>query len=174
MSRTKITGLATAVGVATFTLVGCAGGGVEPPAREEPRIDLAAEEQAVRAINVKWLELERAKDAEGVGALFVEDGWTLSATRGLSEGRPAIVATIEKDYQDNPNAVADWGAKQVWVAASGDLAVERGWWTADEDGEGEGAEIKGEYLTVFTKVGGEWKVLADAGAPVEVGGASTD
>ena len=29
-----------------------------------------------------------------------------------------------------------------------------------------GEAVKGEYVTVFTKVGDEWKILADAGAPV--------
>jgi uncharacterized protein (TIGR02246 family) len=168
MSRRMIV-LAAVVGTMAFNLVGCAGGAVDT-AEEKPQIDLAAEKDAVRQVNVKWLELYKAKDAEGIGALFVEDGWTLSAMEGLSEGRPAIVAAATKDFEENPDAVVDWGAKQVWVAASGDLAVERGWWTADEDGEGEGEAIKGEYLTVLTKMGDEWKVLADVGAPVEAPG----
>ncbi len=147
-------------------VAGCAGGG-GAPAQEEPQVDLAAEEQAVRQINAKWLELYRARDAEGIGALFVEDGWTVSGTDGLSEGRAAIIATASEDFEKNPDATADWDTKQVWVAASGDLAVERGWWSVDADGPSDEEEVKGEYLTVFTKVNGEWKVLADAGAPLE-------
>ena len=50
----------------------------------------------------------------------------------------------------------------VLVAASGDLAVERGSWTADEDGEGEDDADHGEYVTVYRKIGGEWKVIIDA------------
>ncbi len=146
-------------------VAGCAGGG-GAPAQEEPQVDLAAEEQAVRQINAKWLELYRARDAEGIGALFVEDGWTVSGTDGLSEGRAAIIATASEDFQKNPDATADWDTKQVWVAASGDLAVERGWWSVDADGPSDEEEVKGEYLTVFTKVNGEWKVLADAAVPL--------
>jgi ketosteroid isomerase-like protein len=167
MSRLKTARPLAAAGVLAWTLVGCAGGGGEAPVPEEPQIDLAAEEQAVRQINVKWLGLHRAKDADGIGALFVEDGWTLSGTEGLSDGRPGIVATANRGFEKNPDAVSDWGSKQVWVAASGDFAVERGWWTGDDDGEGDAKEVKGEYITIFTKVNGEWKVLADAGAPVE-------
>ncbi len=165
MSRLKTLGALAIAGAIVVGLAGCAVDG-GAPATEEPQIDLAAEEQALRQINVKWLELERAKDAEGIGALFIEDGWTLSGMQGLSEGRAAIVASASENFEKNPDATADWGAKQVWVAASGDLAVERGWWTVDVDGPGDGEEIKGEHLTVFTKVGGERKVLADAGAPV--------
>ena len=166
MSRMKTVGPWALVGVVALTLAGCAGGGAQAPVAEEPQIDLVAEKEAVAQVNVKWLELFRARDAEGIGALFVEDGWTVSGTDGLSEGRGAIVATIAKDFTANPEATVDWGGKGVWVASSGDLAVERGWYSVDNDGEGEGEAIAGEYLTVFTKVGGEWKVLADSSVPL--------
>jgi hypothetical protein len=68
------------------------------------------------------------------------------------------------EYEENPDATADWGAKAVWVAASGDLAVERGWWTVDQDGPGEGEADEGEYITILVKVGDQWMVVADAGA----------
>ena len=110
-----------------------------------------------------WLEHFRAGDAEGVAALFVEDGWTIGQ-EGLHEGRAAILADIAEEYEANPDATADWGAKGVWVAASGDLAVERGWWQYDPDGEGEAEGDEGEYITILVKVGDHWMVLADAGA----------
>lgn len=152
------TGLAC---VLTAGLAACTGGG--PPAQEEPAIDLAAEEAAVRQINMDWLEHFQNRDAESVAALFLEDGWTLGDD-GLAEGRAAILADMAEEYAANPDATAEWGAKQVWVAASGDLAVERGWWRYDPDGEGEAAGDEGEYITVFVKVGDQWMVLADAGA----------
>ena len=150
------------VGLLVAGIAACTGGG-GAPAQEEPAIDLAAEEAAVRQVNVTWLERFRAGDAEGVAALFVEDGWTLGDD-GLRDGRQAILADMADEYAANPNATADWGAKAVWVAASGDLAVERGWWQYDPDGEGEAAGDEGEYITVLVKVGDQWMVLADAGA----------
>ena len=152
-------------GLAALLTAGVAGcyGGDGPAVQEEPAIDLAAEEAAVRQINVTWLEHFRARDAESVAGLFVEDGWTLGQD-GLHEGRAAILANMAAEYAENPDATADWGAKGVWVAASGDLAVERGWWQYDPDGEGEAAGDEGEYITIFVKVGDQWMVLADAGA----------
>jgi len=50
------------------------------------------------------------------------------------------------------------------VAASGDLAVERGWWTYDSDGEGEAEGDEGEYITILQKVGDQWMIVVDAGA----------
>ncbi len=167
MFRLKTVGALAVAGTLVLALAGCTGGGAGEPAQQESQIDLEAEEQAVRQINVRWLELYRAKDAAGIGALFVEDGWTLSGTNGLSEGRAAIVARNGEEFVNNPDASADWGAKQVWVAASGDLAIERGWWTEDEDGPGGEEAIEGEYITFFVKIYGEWKILADAATPVQ-------
>ena len=160
-TRTALTACIT--GVLAAGLSACSGGGAPPPAQEEPAIDLAAEEAAVRQVNMTWLEHFRAGDAESVAALFVEDGWTLGED-GLREGRAAILANMAEEYAENPDATADWGAKQVWVAASGDLAVERGWWTYDPDGAGEAEGDEGEYITILAKVGDQWMIVADAGA----------
>ena len=162
---TKMRTVVTA-GLTVFVAAGlsaCYGGGDGAPAEEEPAIDLAAEEAAVRQVNLTWLERFRARDAEGVAALFVEDGWTIGDD-GLRDGRAAILADMAAEYEENPDATADWGAKAVWVAASGDLAVERGWWTVDQDGPGEGEADEGEYITILVKVGDQWMVVADAGA----------
>jgi uncharacterized protein (TIGR02246 family) len=162
---TKMRTVVTA-GLTVFVAAGlsaCYGGGDSAPAQEEPAIDLAAEEAAVRQVNLTWLERFRARDADGVAALFVEDGWTIGDD-GLRDGRAAILADMTAEYEENPDATADWGAKAVWVAASGDLAVERGWWTTDQDGPGEGEADEGEYITILVKVGDQWMVVADAGA----------
>ncbi len=165
MIKKKSTRSVAVAGVlVTLVLAGCAEGGA--PAEQEPQIDLAAEEEAVVQVNIRWLELARARDADGIGALFVEDGWAYSAANGVAEGREGIIARLRKDFEENPESVNDWGAKEAWVAGSGDLAVERGWWTEDKDGEGEGEAIEGEYTTVFVKVDGEWKILTDSGGPV--------
>jgi uncharacterized protein (TIGR02246 family) len=159
-TRTVLT--AGLTGIVAAGLSACYGGGDGAPAQEEPAIDLAAEEAAVRQINMTWLEQFRAGNAEGVAALFVEDGWTIGDD-GLRDGRAAILADMAEEYAENPDATADWGAKSVWVAASGDLAVERGWWQYDADGEGEEAGDEGEYVTILVKVGDQWMILADAG-----------
>ena len=160
LSRLIIAGVA---GLLTVGAAGCTGAG--QPAQEEPAVDLAAEEAAVRQINATWLELYRARDAEGIAALFMEDAWTLGDD-GVIEGRAAILADMVADFEESPDATSDWGAKQVWVAASGDLAVERGWWTTDEDGPGEGEAQEGEYITILAKVGDRWMIVADAAVPL--------
>jgi hypothetical protein len=44
------------------------------------------------------------------------------------------------------------------------MAWERGTWTYDPDGAGEAEAVEGEYLTIYEKVGGDWKVVADMGS----------
>ena len=162
-TKTRTVLAAGLTGLLAAGLSACYGGGEGAPAQEEPAIDLAAEEAAVRQINMTWLEQFRAGNAEGVAALFVEDGWTIGDA-GLRDGRAAILAGLAEEYGANPEATADWGTKSVWVAASGDLAVDRGWWAYDSDGAGETEGDEGEYITVLVKVGDQWMVLADAGA----------
>jgi len=162
-NNARLAAIAGLAGALTVGFSACSGGGGGTPAQEEPAIDLVAEEAAVRQVNITWLERFRTRDADGVAALFLEDGWTIGDD-GLREGRAAILADLAEEYAENPDATADWGAKQVWVAASGDLAVERGWWTYDPDGEGEAEGDEGEYITIFQKVGDQWMVVADAGA----------
>jgi ketosteroid isomerase-like protein len=166
MSRFKTLCSFAAVAVLALGLAGCAAE-APPPPPEEPKVDVAAEKAAVSALNAKWLELYKARDAAGIASLFDANGYTISGTDGLSDGPAEITATNQKSFDENPDASADWGSKQVWMSESGDLAVERGWWTVDDDGEGKGAGVNGEYLTVFIKVGGEWKILADASVPLE-------
>ncbi len=165
MNEASIARWALVVAVLAFALTGCAAPAAEEEAPAEPVIDLVAEEEAAKQVNRDWLDFYRARDAEGIGELFVEDGWILQAEDGVTEGRAAITARTRDGMAENPDSVDDWGVKGFWIADSGDLAVERGWWTADEDGDGEGEETRGEYITVLVKVNDQWKVLADAGSP---------
>ncbi len=39
-----------------------------------PTVDIQAEEDAIRRLSARWLELNRQEDAAGIAALFAEDG----------------------------------------------------------------------------------------------------
>ncbi len=53
------------------------------------------------------------------------------------------------------------------VAASGDLAYELGSWTADPGGLANPDAETGEFVCVWKKVDGEWKVAVDAGSTIK-------
>jgi uncharacterized protein (TIGR02246 family) len=111
------------------------------------------EEEAIRDVSSRWLELAQAQDAAGVASLFAEDGVVHWEDHPPTSGREAIQAFMARDFAENPSSEGGFAPDRIDVAASGDLAVEHGAF--------QGPYNEGRYLTVYRKVGGEWKVQAD-------------
>jgi uncharacterized protein (TIGR02246 family) len=124
-----------------------------------PQVDLAAEEQAIRDASAKWESAYQAKDWAGAAANFASDGVLILANREPLVGPAAIQASTEADWAAMPDASITWTIDNVIVAASGDLAYETGSYTFSNEGEQE----TGKYITVWRKLNGEWKVIADMG-----------
>jgi len=137
--------------------------GCAKPAPEAPAVDLAAEAQAVRDRSAAWLQLAQAKDVAGI----VNGVWTADSVAlfdgDISKGTAELQAGMEAEIAKSPNSTISWTTSDVQVAASGDLAYELGSFTSDPDGDGEAAAANGEYVTVWTKTDGTWRVAADAG-----------
>jgi uncharacterized protein (TIGR02246 family) len=138
-----------------LALAACTAPGATPSA---PPVDLAAEGDAVRAISMRWLELERSKDAAGVAALFAADGIAFRAQHEPVVGNAAIQEYMAAEYAANPTSRVEWTTDRVEVAASGDLAAEYGTFSETSDS---GEADNGKFVTVYRKVNGEWKVAAD-------------
>lgn len=135
----------------------------EPAAPPPPAVDVAAEAEAIRARSAEWMALSQAKDATGIATgIFAEDGVSLF-DGDVWLGRSAIEAGQAADYAESPNSTIQWTTTKVEVAASGELAYERGSSVSDPDGPGEAPERRGEYLTVWKKIDGVWRAVADAG-----------
>lgn len=135
----------------------------EEPPPAEPEIDLAAETQVIRDLSAKWLEAARTRDGATIDSLFTQVATTIFDGK-VHQGLEAIRAARELEWADEPQGEIDWKTTGVVVAAAGDLAVERGSWT---ERESDGDVELGEYLTVWIKVEGEWKVLFDAGTELD-------
>jgi uncharacterized protein (TIGR02246 family) len=137
--------------------------GCAKPAPEAPAVDLAAEAQAVRDRSAAWLQLVEAKDTAGiVNGIFTPDAATLYDGKIL-KGSAAIQADLEAENAATPNSSTTWSTTDVKVAASGDLAYERGAFTFDPDGAEAQPATSGEYVTVWSKVDGTWRAAVDAG-----------
>jgi uncharacterized protein (TIGR02246 family) len=141
--------------VASAVLAGCA-----------PRVDVAAEEEAVRATSAQWLEYSKARDASGVASLFAEDGAVYWTNRPPTAGPEAIELFMRRQFAENPSGEGSFAPDRVDVAASGDLAVEQGAYQSSTDA--------GRYVTVYRKVGGEWKVAADMSLSARPHGGAPD
>lgn len=133
------------------------------PAEQALVVDLAAEAEAVEAVSMQWMEASQARDMAASTALFADDAVFFDQEEGSIVGLPAIRADMESGWAENPDFALSWSTNSVEVASSGDMAWEQGSWTYDPDGAGEAGEMTGEYVTIYKKVGGAWKVASDIG-----------
>lgn len=143
------------IALPALTTAGCA-----------PRADVAAEEEAIRAISAAWNALDDEQDAAGVAALFAEDGTLHWQELPPVSGRAAVEEFMARFYAENPGVEGGFGPDRILVAASADLAMEQGTWQAGPN--------QGRYVTVYQKAGDEWKVAADASLAANPNGGAPD
>ncbi len=152
---------ALAAALAAVTLMsGCAAKKDEAPAA--PAIDVAAEEQAIRARSAEWLAAAQAKDVAATMTVFAPDAITLFDGQ-IRRGAAEIQAGQEKELAEAPDLQVTWTTTAVTVAASGDLAWETGEVAVDADGAGTKPATSGAFSTVWRKIDGAWRVVGDAG-----------
>jgi len=136
----------------------CAQPAPAPPAT--PKVDLAAEEQAIRAVDAAWLKAAQAKDV-AMEVAVLAPGATVIRQNQPPLDAAAFQAYITKDYADNPKGIANWITDSVRVADSGEWAVQTGQYMMTGLGpKGDGTD-SGRFVTIWTKSGGAWKVLQD-------------
>jgi uncharacterized protein (TIGR02246 family) len=145
-------------------VVACSQPAPPAPAPAAPKPDLAAEEKAIRAMDARWLKAAMARDGAGEAASFASDGTAYREHLQPIAGPAAYQAYATKFYADNPKANVTWSTDAIHVAESGELAVQVG----ESRTTGLGAKGEGEdrtrFVTVWKKVGGEWKVAYDIGS----------
>ena len=147
--------------LSTVLTAGCA-----RPAAQAPAVDLAAEAQAVRDRSAAWLQMAQAKDISGL----VNDIYTANAVSmfdGEVRKGSAVIRASEETRLAPPDQTFSWSATDVQVAKSGDLAYELGSFWFDTDGAGEQPVISGEYVVVWTKTDGNWRVAVESSTAVK-------
>jgi len=135
-----------------------------------PQVDFKAEEQEIRSISMKWLELAKNRDAAGITALFTDDA-VLIRQNQQPVGQTAIQKCITEFMEKNPKENPTWSTDRIEIATSGDLAIEYGSWKTTSLGQDGTEEDYGKYVTIYRKVNGTWKISGDIGQttkPAEV------
>ena len=129
----------------------------------EPPDTRAADEAVIRAAVKEWSAAAQAKDAESFARIYAEDAVLMLENAPDMRGMAAIREGIGGLMQD-PNFDLSFGADNVVVARSGDLAYETGTYSLTmSDPEERPATQKGHYVVVWQKqTDGEWKVVLDA------------
>ena len=143
-----------------FLVAGCS----QPAPGPAPKPDLTIEEKAIRDMDANWLKATQARDAAGEAAVFASDGVGYREHVDPLVGPAAFQAWSTKTYADNPKQSAIWTTDSIRIADSGDLAIQTGEYHVTGLGPQGDQEDKGRFVTVWKKVGSEWKVAHDIGS----------
>ena len=122
----------------------------------------AAETQAIQAEANDWFKAIAAKDLDKTLSFYSADAEYMSA------GRPAVSTAEERrrlwmeDYA-SPGFASDETTSRIEVAASGDLAYQRGTYVLSaQDALGKRTKSTGKFVVVWKKQGdGKWKAIID-------------
>lgn len=132
------------------------------PATAEARArstDLDAEEQAIRARVQAWQEAANTS-AEAFASFYAPDGVLMAPNAPAAEGPDAIARAMAPVLETVDEIRFE--PITIEVAASGDLAVERGRYVlAGTAPDGTAFDDEGSYLVAWEKHGGQWMVLQD-------------
>ena len=137
-------------------------GGLPLTLNTTARADMSADEQTIRALGQKWLAAVRAKDAVASAGFYASDGVMLNADAPIAQGSAAITAAWQR-LLSMKNVSLTFASTQLTVSNSGDMAYDVGTYELSFDGDKGTMKDLGKYVTVWRKVGGEWKVAADIG-----------
>jgi uncharacterized protein (TIGR02246 family) len=128
-----------------------------------PRVDTATEEQRIREASQQTLRAMQAKDAAAVANLYTETGLSMGPYMPVMRGRESIRASLAQMF-GMPGFTLSFSPTSIEIAESGDLAYEVGTYQFGADIPTGRLNDRGKYLTVWRKVGGEWRIAADMNA----------
>lgn len=116
--------------------------------------------EALRVADRAFCAETRARGVEGWLSWFAPEALVFPPVGPIA----ASAAERELFFRGRPFPPAgfQWEPDEAWLAGSGDLGFTRGAWSADPARPGE-ARPSGRYLSVWTKRGASWRVLADLG-----------
>jgi ketosteroid isomerase-like protein len=159
--RMPVMGWRTLLLLAQFIVPG-AGCRPAPNVASAPaRVDLASEERAIRDAEARWREMMRRRDTAAIGSFYTEDAVYAPEDRPPARGRDAVAAMWATNELTLGDVMLERTPTRIEVARSGDVATEVGTWvfrgTHPDDKRVEG---RGNYLTAWRKVEGEWKTSA--------------
>lgn len=124
------------------------------------RVDIAAEERAIREAGKEWLAAEIAKDIPKITSFYAEDAIEMASNTPRIQGRDAIRQWYEA-WLTPAGVSMTFEPSEIVVAASGDIAYERGTYRFTQDSPRGATEDVGKYLTIWKKVDGKWQVAID-------------
>lgn len=126
-----------------------------------PKVDLKAEEEAIRSADVAWAKSAAARDLEATVSYYADDAVLLAPNAPIADNKASIRAGWAAML--GPEMSVTWKDTKIEVAQGGDLAYLVGTYNLDiKDAKGQVTNDKGKLLEVWKKqADGKWKVVAD-------------
>lgn len=120
----------------------------------------AAEADLIREFDRRWQTAMAAKDVATIIDLYAPQAIQMPANAPRIEGRDAIREWMTA-WLLTPNSTASFEVEEIEVAESGDIAYDRGSYKfVTETPQGRTEDV-GKYLTIWKKIGGNWRVYID-------------
>jgi uncharacterized protein (TIGR02246 family) len=121
--------------------------------------DTAADEAALRASAAQWWERYNAGDADGVAALYAEDGIVMAPGAPAAVGRAAIREFLAGDIAASKSAGITTGGEATAAGVVGDLGWSSGTYFA-KDASGTTVDA-GKFVSVARRANGGWLTIRD-------------
>jgi uncharacterized protein (TIGR02246 family) len=121
--------------------------------------ELAAEVQAIEALDEALTQAAQAGDAALFASFFAEDAIQMPPNAPQLEGRVAIQESAAGFLGSGVSLRFE--TSDVHVARLGDLATSRGKYYLVIDTPDGPVRDEGSYIEVWKRIDGEWKIVAD-------------
>lgn len=142
--------------LSTFLILALLGGCAKPGA-----VDPAAEALAIRELAVKFGAAVAQRDVDAVTAFYTFDTIVLDPETPARRGADAMRAAW-KEFMKAPGLSVRLVPEKIDVAAAGDMATDFGRFELQLEGPAGRIKNVHKCLTVWRKVGGQWKILYHA------------
>ena len=120
-------------------------------------VDVLAEEAAIIALEKEWSDMFGAGDLDGISAILTKDSVLLAPGEAPIVGANNVRAATQAMLAAG-DAEISWKSNAAFVAPGGDMAYDYGTATTKL---ADGSVLEGQYLVVWIREDGQWKVAAD-------------
>jgi uncharacterized protein (TIGR02246 family) len=125
------------------------------------RVDLKAEERAIREQIKQYQQAAAKKDPGAAADIFAKDAAFLYAGMPLVRGRSAVRDVLAQ-FMRTPGFALSFEPMYIEVAPAGDMAYELGTYLLTMDTTDGHKDHAGKYVTVWRKSGERWEIAVDA------------
>lgn len=140
----------------------------------QQKVDIAAEEAAIRSTDASWLSAATAHDLERTVSFWSDDAVILAPGGPAIRGKQAIHQYVTNAFA-TPGFSITWKTDQIEISKSGDLAYATGTDSISVTGpHGKPDTVENNSVAIWKKQpDGSWKCIVDVMTPAAAPPAAT-